>query len=563
MLLRLPPELIQLVLKNVDTPDYLQVAHSCHVLYELASSCREVVLHHLYRTPGLNQDLQEQETKRLFQLLARRARQQLYGAQFNASCKVLGLGDAVIDVQASSIASSGPANIALAFKGIEGVFIFQASDEQEDPVFLIQTKLPWGHFGPAEVLKTAPLTDFGHGFFALYRFTAGVDGDDPNAEHPFVRDAQQSNPNGTVFLIHYPLDIDFSRPCIRVCSFPDHADYEPLAIAVASSDTFVISWRHKSDAYENEVVMYQVYREEEEEELGDSTVIKEVIYECCFLVDSETSASDRIQNGTQLLDGGYLNHEQGPVKDLAFNDSYSQILYYHGAQTLYGSFQRLDMSAFPDSLELNLYRNACVVPFSDSLSLHFAIDIPFFGTHDMLMHNNMEMCNWKYLSLGIGKHRTENWSVACLLRSEAFCRSRNCTHELNLDRGRRFTDWTVVAILSGFHESTSSIGSIATKSPGGTRIAVANWDAIYIWALEPASLIRDNEDGYYPPCSQAENPNVVELQPVALPLDAVCFKLRFLENENKLLALTDRGLMHWDLGPLCKGERRAVELSLQ
>lgn len=263
-----------------------------------------------------------------------------------------------------------------------------------------------------------------------------------------------------------------------------------------------------------------------------------------------------------VLDGSYLDQEQGPVKELAFNDMCNQILYYHGAQTLYGSFQRLDTTCFPDSIESDLYRNTCVVPFSDSLSLHFAIGIPFFGTHATITQNNMEMCNWKYLSLGIAKHRSEGWSVACLLRSEALCQSRNCDHELNLDRGRRFIAWTVVATLSGFQESTSSIGSIVAASPLGTRIAVANWDVIYIWALEPNSIIENNEDGYYPPCSVGENPDVVELRPIALPLDAVCFKLKFLYEENELLALTDRGLMLWDLGAFGNGEKEAVQLTI-
>lgn len=263
-----------------------------------------------------------------------------------------------------------------------------------------------------------------------------------------------------------------------------------------------------------------------------------------------------------MRDRGYLV-QLGPVRDLVFNDNCSQLLFYHGAETLYGSFQRIRLSAFPDSFEPKLYRNSCLVPFSDSLSLHFAIDIPFFGTHGTLRQDGMDMCNWKYLSLGIAKHRSENWSVACLLRSEALCQSRNCAHILNLDRGRRFVDWKVVAILSGFQESTSSIGSIATASPHGTRIAIANWDTIYIWALEPGSIIKDNVDGFYPPGSQAADPRVVKLRPIALPLNAVCFKLRFLEKEDELLAFTDRGLMYWNLGPLSKGERETTRMTLQ
>lgn len=265
MLLDLPPELIQLVLEKVDTPDYLQVAHSCHVLYELASTCREVVLHHLHQTPGLVEGVQELETKRLFQLLSRRSRQQLYGAQFHARCKVLEFESRVIDVQASSFASSGYANLALVFKGLQDIFLFHAGDGG----ILYPTaqwNLPWEHPGAVEVLKTAPPRD--DGVFALYRFMPAMDGDDPNAQHPFVQQALQSNPSGTVYLIHYGSDATY--PCVRICSFPDHAEYEPLSIAVADRETFAISWRHEREDNNHEVVMYNIY---DEEPGGSSDVI--------------------------------------------------------------------------------------------------------------------------------------------------------------------------------------------------------------------------------------------------------------------------------------------------
>lgn len=257
MLLDLPPELIQLVLQNVGTPDFLQAAHSCHVLYELASTCREVVLHHLYQTPGLTEGVQGLETKKLFQLLCRRSRQQLYGAQFHARCKVLEFESQVIDVQASSFTSSGDANLALVFKGLQDIFLFHvAGDGTLWP--RAQLKLPWEQPGAVEVLKTAPPRE--DGLFALYKFTPTVDGDDPNAEHPFVQEAQESNPEGTVYLVHFCHRAQ--QPCVRICAFPNHDEYEPLSIAVADSDNFAISWRHKSED-NHEVVIHNVYGEHE------------------------------------------------------------------------------------------------------------------------------------------------------------------------------------------------------------------------------------------------------------------------------------------------------------
>ena len=99
-------------------------------------------------------------------------------------------------------------------------------------------------------------------------------------------------------------------------------------------------------------------------------------------------------------------------------------------------------------------------------------------------------------------------------------------------------------------------------SPGGTRIAMSNWNVIYIWALEPSSLIEDNADGFYPPTLESASSGMIELQPAILPLEAVCFKLRFLDKEDELLAFTDRGVVHWDLGPLARGEREVTRLTV-
>lgn len=259
--------------------------------------------------------------------------------------------------------------------------------------------------------------------------------------------------------------------------------------------------------------------------------------------------------------GSLPSDEKGPVIDLAFNDRFSQLLYYYRAQSIYGSFQRINI--FSSSVfRPKLHENSCAVQFSESLSLMFSIAIPFFGKHETRHAVNPQTCRWQYLSFGIATHREENWTVACLLKSEALCRARNCGHVLNLERGRRFLDWTVVGRLWGFQDSTNSLGCIVAASNHGTRLAVANWNTIYIWALEPNALIERNASGFYPPCSQSASSGMIELRPVTLQLGAVCFKLRFTDKEDELLALTDRGVVYWNFGPLGKGERTVHKLEI-
>lgn len=286
----------------------------------------------------------------------------------------------------------------------------------------------------------------------------------------------------------------------------------------------------------------------------------ELSYDSYVLVGGDDQNSDSDEEPQTIRN--HFHDERAPVIDLSFNDRASQLLYYYRAQTLYGTFQRFHPFSLSSASPPTLYRNSCMVPFSDSVSLRFSIDIPFFGTHRTLTRDGIEMCNWKYLSFGFATHREENWTVACLLKSEAFCRSQNCWHMLNLDRGRRISEWTVVGRLWGFQDSTSSLGCIVAASPGGTRIAVANWTVIYIWALEPNALIEENADGFYPLSCQSRESGMVEIRPIALQTETVCFRLRFMDKENELLALTDRGVMHWDLGPLAKGERTVHRLAI-
>lgn len=248
---------------------------------------------------------------------------------------------------------------------------------------------------------------------------------------------------------------------------------------------------------------------------------------------------------------------KGPTVRLTFNDRGLQLLHYYRARTLYGAFQRLYMHPQEDHPQAKVRGNACTVSFSDALSLQFSIGIPFFGTHQAGVGSDGLFCHWKYLALGIATHRVENWTVACLLVSEAYCRSHHCGHVLNLDRGRRYDDWTVVAQLGGYRESNTSHGSLAAASMPGTRIAIASWKTVSIWALHPRELIDGEGDEFYPE-SWTNSDGLTELQPVVIQLDAVCSQLRFTDSEDRLVAITDRGFLTIDLRPDGRGVQ-AVE----
>lgn len=242
--------------------------------------------------------------------------------------------------------------------------------------------------------------------------------------------------------------------------------------------------------------------------------------------------------------------EKGPTVKLAFNDRGCQLLHHYRAHTLYGSFQRIH-SVPAGGPQPGVHENTCEVNFSDSLTLQFSIGIPFFGTHKAGEASQGLFCHWQYLAVGIATHRVEHWTVACLLKSEAFCRADRCGHVLNLDRGRRYDDWKIMGQLGGFQESNTSHGSLIATSALGTRVAIASWKTVSIWALEPHVLI-EGEEGFYPE-SWRSSDGFTELRPVVIQLDAVSSRLRFTDSEDELVAITDRGLLLMNLRPNGKG----------
>ncbi|KAL4902873.1 hypothetical protein BDW74DRAFT_58902 [Aspergillus multicolor] len=500
MLLNLPPELIQLVLLSCTTPAFLQAAVSCRILYENASSCREALVSHLQRTPGPPLNTLSLSTKRLFPLLKTRALKQLYGSQFNASCTIFNFGDRVPNIKASSLATGSGGTLLLASCRRQHVVeIFQVRNGQI--ALLSQAMLPWYESGSIEVLKTAYE---GGRLYVLYRLHPLMEG----GEHPFVRQARESGRNGFIYLTCHPSE-SLSGP-VRMTMFPEYEDFDPLALAVGHEGDFAIAWCHRM-SLSHAVVHY--------------TAIDRSEYDIAHNLVGFSYSSRQLRRYT----GGPM------IRDVAFNDRSSQLLYYYQGRSLYAAYQNITSST--------VYENSTSVQFTHGLSLLYSIEVPFFGTHD----SDGFACRWMYLSLGMATHRKENWTVACLLRSESICRVGNCGHVMNLERGRRLTQWDVVARLYGFRNATSSLGCRVAASPKGTRIAIANWKILYIWALEPDALIRMDPENHYHSSWRSSSTGQIELHPIVLRLDAVCFRLRFTNNEDELMAMTDRGIMIWDL----------------
>ncbi|KAJ5175486.1 uncharacterized protein N7482_001363 [Penicillium canariense] len=572
MVCNLPTELVQLVLRSCDTATYLQLAFCCRSLFELATTSRELVLHQLRQTPGSMDGLKALSTNELFQLLMKRSHQELFGAEHFSERKFIDFHGQKLDARASTLEVPVLKNRALlAFKGDESVYLVDIRAGTVWPRRRLES--PAKHLGNIEVLHTSFNI---HGAYVLHQFRPFPD-KELDTTHPFVQQALRSKSHGDVFLAYH----EFATGTVLLYSFHDQMEYDPIAFAAHRSEKFAISWQHRHNAQDHQVVLYtlddhdhNLYEDEEDEDDSQGerseqnqpqeTEISQII---CTEHSSWKIASILIlpgstydptllteMNDTRTSDAALEG--KGPTMKLTFNDRGGQLLHHYRGHTLFSSFQRIhSISTVP---EPNVRDNTCVAAYTSALMLQFSIGIPFFATHRTGDQSpRMGTCHWQYLAVGIATHRVEHWTVACLLRSESFPQAHRCTHVMNLDRGRRFDDWLVLAQLGGYQESNTSHGSLIAASPLGTRVASASWKTVTVWALEPQVLI-DEETGHYPE-SWINSAELTELRPAVIQLEAVCSQLRFTDKEDELVAITDRGLLFLDIRPSGRGAQ-TVEL---
>ncbi|CAG7946899.1 unnamed protein product [Penicillium salamii] len=533
-MLQLPTELIQLILLHCETPDFFQAARACRRLHDIVHSSREVILHRLFHTPGwFSDDLNALTTRQLYITLKCRSNTQLDGVEYQADLTTYGFPK-VLDNRASAFESTRESNRALlVFKNDSTVYLVKFKDGKL--IREAKWRSPGQDTGEVEIIQTA--FDGLHGIYVLHRHKPFPDQElDPH--HPFVQQAVESATNGGIYLAYH--DLDTEETTVRMSAFPDHQGYTPLALSVMGKK-FAISWQNTQDSEDHPVVLYELDDNESDDESEDE--------------DTE------MQQDGKITYASYRSYDLGrtkigPAVRLTFNDRGYQLLCHCRGQTLHGSYRVL-WDIYRRGSDRPYLANRCNVTFqyTPSLILPFSIGIPFFATHERGDVANGISCHWQYLAFGTATHRVENWTVACLLRSEAFPR-RRCTHVLNLDRGRRFDTWKVMAQLGEFEQSTTSQGSQVAASRCGTRIAVANWKTLYVWALNPVELL-DTESTFYPPSWMSSSDTPV-LRPVILQLGAVCSQLRFTEKESELIAITDRGVMHINLNSSGPGKRNSL-----
>ena len=202
--------------------------------------------------------------------------------------------------------------------------------------------------------------------------------------------------------------------------------------------------------------------------------------------------------------------------------------------------------------------------------------------------------------------------VLCVIKATKTKSSNNCSHRPNTDvcTPIEYPNVKIVARLWGWQPSKSSLAGEQNMACCGTRIAIAEWDRIFIWSLDPRALLdeanepapvinyysdQDSGVGSYTSVEQPvahdtrsdpawTYPKVydstmdtwyVELRPIVLSAsksvnngqtrqicDTVLIRQMVWKDADTLMVRTDKGLQIWNLGPKATGKRTQAVLEM-
>ena len=95
------------------------------------------------------------------------------------------------------------------------------------------------------------------------------------------------------------------------------------------------------------------------------------------------------------------------------------------------------------------------------------------------------MCRTSYLAIAFARDDPEDGTnkSAFIVQSDSDTSPLICQHETDLHAGRRSSSWRALALLAGYRQGTSSLGTIISVSSCGMHIAAATWNRYAIPSL--------------------------------------------------------------------------------
>lgn len=510
-----------LVLENlfltVSTPTFIQLIKSSKELRDFAIHHRPVLLHHLRRIPGDKADLVNTQRSNEFLLhrLGQRAANCLYGVNFTANMTEYLVKDVTLVPGACAISGleADYVRMALVFKNNADIRQYTAECVIKERI----TQVP--------ALKIIKLTQWQRYVSVLCRMSKDDPEDEsldedthdsnpesdtdadvgdrlhsilrPTAHHRLMRQHYRDNeckigrkkrlaPCKTTYLIcHYDI---YTLEDSQTYEIEGYLDYTPRDLAVHSQRCCAVLWdKDTPDGRPTKHATLMCYSASQQQ------LYYPVTYDARKLWLKDKSGSRRSSNASD-------------VNTSSDNDDLPDRL-------------ATGIEFFKNGERLKIYDTGGVVPFNivnvrsvdydsyaatnvlDFLDCSFHVDTPFFGTHvRYTASEDTDKCVRTHLCLGVATldlADESDWEeketrVLCILRSQTKSYSEDCKHNIDLQKMHHIgsNNATVVARLWGFEEMHTSLTgkNVVAISPGGTRIAIAMWNKVYVYALNPKVL---------------------------------------------------------------------------
>ncbi|KAJ9655051.1 hypothetical protein H2198_005991 [Neophaeococcomyces mojaviensis] len=508
----LPDELIANILLQASTPTFIQLTRTSKQLQQIARSSREVLLHHLNQVPGDKSvyDDPSIENEKLFLLLRQRAANHLYGANFTANMHEHLVRNAQLDASASSISGldADYVRMTLVYKDSQMLNMYTNHCSIKERIE--------GNFG--RNVKILKLVQWARWVSCLVSWRKEEDSDFSELES----DSEKSE-----------------TEMLEETNFKPTANTQLAEFYLIHQEAKIGSTKKRKmvgNEYEYRIVHFDVYTIEDSQ-----TFIIEPYLDCVprdFAVYSTTNCAvlwDRDTPKRRPTVGATVVVYTATKAQLLYPVKYDEKVVWPKT----GKPERPNADSddddtpeylpegigfFKDGRRIKLYDSGSVVPYEVTSAttaqydqyastnvirfdgFQFTVDTPFFGTHatywDELSQHSF--CFQTHLCLGMStldigdddENENENEvRVLCILRSHSRLYPENCEHRISLQRMTHVSasNSTVVARLWGFEELHTNLTGKETVaiSPGGTRIAIAMWDKVYVYPINPKILCED------------------------------------------------------------------------
>lgn len=550
--LLLPVELLQNIQRHMTVASFYISLLTCKGFLHAALS-KPVLLKHIREIPGLDLGLEALSTGELLDEFKKRANESGYAARITAHKMTFAVKPGCM---ISKAVFSSHEHTSTRFKQVTLAVPFASGSiqlyELVDPIGRItrweelHIRLEDGNTARVEILKMA-FAPGSRDLAVLYRQ------EDP-AVHCENRRVKENKYGCHVDYTMYKLVV-FQRLHTKSKGYfyssleqetrdiPYRTGPEPLGLALASDGTACVSW-HTGGPNRTPLV-WLIYRQHEFFGRGCTHDPAPPLTPVCTTQTESTAFSLNFAEKGTKLDLFERGHPM-PRWTAAVTEVHNR------TDSISASCTKLSVDVHKDG---------------DGPYPLFSVGVPFHEKHTTGVAVDWDpepQCERGYLALATtddDQCTPESDQSLYVFKKYTFSPPDECDHLIDHEKGRNLSRGCIpVALLGGFKQGASTLGTVVAVSPGGSRVAASLWNNVYLWSFNPGMLLDGALELYFPPRDYNRRKGFGRIRPSLLSIaGGVVHSMRWV-GEGILFAVTDRGLSKWDLN--CTLESEEEELSL-